>query len=373
MTSFFATCARGFEPFLARELEKIAASDIQPGRGGVHFQGNRRVLYKSNLHLRTAVRVLQPLRTFPVQSTDELYQAAQTIDWEKYLTLEHTFAIDCNVRDSAITHSLFAAQRVKDAICDQFIARCGKRPSVNLREPMVQFNLHIFRNEASISLDSSCESLHKRGYRPIQTIAPLNEALAAALILQTGWKPDEPFCDPMCGSATLPIEASWMALNRAPGLTRKHFGFMGWLDYDKGEWANVRDEARNDLKKALLAPIIGYDERVDVIELASKNANAAGVGHLVELRAQGLYKFVPSEGKPGTILMNPPYGERIGEEEDLIELYQQIGKIIKTRCTGWKCWIFTGNRNLLRATKLKVLEKHQFMNGKIDCQLARVL
>src|SRR6185437_1438277 len=202
-----------------------------PGRGGVAFRGERELLYRANLWLRTAIRVLVPILEAEVRSPDELYEAVRGLDWSRFLTPEHTLAVDCNVRDSQITHSKYAALRVKDAICDQFVESVGVRPSVDVDEPMVGLNLHIYRNHAVLSLESSGESLHKRGYRPIQTRAPLNEALAAALLLRTGWRGDRPFADPLCGSGTLAIEAAWIALRRPPGLTRKRFGFQGWMDF----------------------------------------------------------------------------------------------------------------------------------------------
>lgn len=385
---FFATCARGLEPILANELRQIGAADVDPGRGGVSFAGDRATLYKANLWMRTAVRILQPILEADVHSPDELYQAAQTIDWSQYLTLDHTFAVDCNVRDSEITHSLFAALRTKDAICDQFVARCGKRPSVNVEEPMVGLNLHIYRNRAILSLDSSGASLHKRGYRPILTKAPLNEALAAALILRSGWDPQTPFIDPLCGSGALPIEAAWIALKRPPGLTRKRFGFMGWLDYDVALWTEIRDEARRNVLKKLPAPIVGYDIRKDAIGHSETNARAAGIGHLLKFERQDvrdlypgtLFKGASSDsrlsspnplGKVGTILCNPPYGERIGEEEELDPLYQAIGEVFAEKCKGWNCCVFTGNAQLGRAIKLRVREVVDLWNGKIPCRLLR--
>ena len=227
-----------------RRAARLGAHDVAPGRGGTAFAGDKALLYRANLWLRTAVRVLKPILEADVTSPDELYDAVQTIDWSQYLTPEHTLAVDCNVRDSHITHSKYAALRVKDAICDQFVERIGRRPSVNVDEPMVGLNLHVYRDHAVLSLESSGESLHKRGYRPILTRAPLNEALAAAIVLLTGWTGDVPFVDPMCGSGVLPIEAAWIALRRPPGLTRRRFGFQGWMDYDVRLWTTLRDEAR---------------------------------------------------------------------------------------------------------------------------------
>ena len=260
---YFATCARGVEAVLAGELRGLGAADVEPGRGGVHFAGDLALLYRANLWLRTAIRVLRPILEATVTSPDELYDAVRSLDWSRYMTPDHTLAVDCNVRDSHITHSKYAALRTKDAICDQFVEKCGRRPSVNVDEPMVGLNLHVYRDRAVLSLESSGESLHKRGYRPVLTRAPLNEALAAALVLMTGWKPDTPFCDPMCGSGVLPIEAAWIALRRPPGLTRKRFGFQGWMDYDVRLWTELRDEARRGVGRALPAPILGADVRGD--------------------------------------------------------------------------------------------------------------
>src|SRR5262245_38943501 len=304
---YFATCARGLEPVLATELREIGAEEVEAGRGGVGFGGDLTTLYQANLWLRTAVRVLRPVLEAPVTSPDELYQAVQTVEWAKYLTPEHTMAVDCNVRDSALTHSQYAARRVKDAICDQFVARVGKRPSVDPETPMVGLNLHVFQNVATLSLDASGESLHKRGYRPILTKAPLNEALAAALVLLTGWRGETAFVDPMCGSGTLPIEASWIALRRPPGLTRRRFGFQGWMDFDIALWAELRDEARHGVGKRLEAPVVGSDARRDAVSFSKTNARAAGVGHLLRFEVKDVRDFRPPPGPPGIILCNPPY------------------------------------------------------------------
>lgn len=365
---YFATCARGLEPVLAGELRDLAACDVEPGRGGVAFAGDRAIFYKANLLLRTAVRVLMPILKAAVASSDELYQAVQSIDWSRYLSPDQTLAVDCNVRDSQITHSQYAARRVKDAICDQFIARVGRRPSVDAETPMVGLNLHIHQDQATLSLDGSGESLHKRGYRPIQTKAPLNEALAAGLILLSGWDAATPFLDPLCGSGTLPIEAAWIALRRPPGLTRKRFGFQGWLDFDVRVWTELRDDARRSLRKDLPAAIAGADERSDAVELARANARAAGVGHLVPFDCLDVSQFQPPAGPAGTILCNPPYGERIGEGTDLKQLYRTLGAVFR-RCPGWRCWIFTGNGALARQVGLPVLERRHLFNGRIDCQL----
>lgn len=366
--AFFATCARGLEPVLAGELAELGAAEIAPGRGGVAFAGDHALLYRANLWLRTAVRVLCPILEAPVTSPEELYDVVRSVDWSQYLTPEHTLAVDCNVRDSHLTHSHYAALKTKDAICDQFVELVGKRPSVDVEMPLVGLNLHIYRDRMVLSLDSSGESLHKRGYRPILTKAPLNEALAAALIQLTGWKGDTPFCDPLCGSGTLPIEAAWLATRRPPGLTRRRFGFQGWMDFDVRLWTEVRDEARRGVRNKLAAPILGSDARGDAIAFSRKNARAAGVGHLLDFAVRDLADFQPPQGPPGTVLCNPPYGERIGEEEELGGLYQLIGKVVQ-RLPGWQCFVFTGNAALAKQIGLKPIREVPLFNGKIPCRL----
>jgi putative N6-adenine-specific DNA methylase len=368
-TRYFATCARGIEPVLAGELRDLGAADVEPGRGGVAFAGDRATLYRANLWLRTAIRVLQPILEADVASPDDLYDAVRSLDWSRYLTPEHTLAVDCNVRDSQITHSKYAALRTKDAICDQFVERCGRRPSVDVDEPMVGLNLHIFRNHAVLSLESSGESLHKRGYRPILTKAPLNEALAAAIVLLTGWRGETAFVDPMCGSGTLPIEAVWIALHRPPGLTRRRFGFQGWMDFDVRLWTELRDEARRGVRKKLDVPIVGSDVRRDAISFSISNARAAGIGRLAYFEHKDLRDFVPPSGPPGVLVCNPPYGERIGEEKELRGLYRTLGEVLRGRCAGWRAFVFSGNPTLAREIGMEAKEQVSLFNGKIPCRL----
>jgi putative N6-adenine-specific DNA methylase len=367
----FATCARGIEPILAGELRDLGAADVQPGRGGVHFAGDQALLYRANLWLRTAIRVLRPILEAPVTSPEELYEAVRRVDWSQYLTPDHTLAVDCNVRDSQITHSKYAALKTKDAICDQFVERCGRRPSVDVDEPMVGLNLHIYRDQAVLSLDSSGESLHKRGYRPVLTRAPLNEALAAALVRLTGWNGETPFVDPLCGSGTLPIEAAWIALRRPPGLTRRRFGFQGWMDFDVRLWTRLRDEARRGVRQRLPAFVGGSDMRRDAIAFAVGNARAAGIGHLVHFEVKDVRAFQPPPGPPGVLLCNPPYGERIGEEKELRALYRTLGEVLQQRCAGWTAYVFTGNAALARHLGLTPAEQVPLFNGKIPCRLLK--
>lgn len=369
MTRYFATCARGLEPVLAGELTSLGASQIEPGRGGVTFRGDAALLYRACLWLRSAVRVLRPVHEFDARTPDELYEAVRAVQWHEWMTPEHTLAVDCNVRDSAITHSQYAARRVKDAICDQFRDRTGRRPNVDTERPMIGLNLHISKNHAILSLDSSWDSLHKRGYRPIQTIAPLNEALAAGLLLRAGWNPQTPLVDPLCGSGTFCIEGAWIAQNRPPGLTRKWFAFQGWLDFDRPLWNAIRDDARRAVRKELPALIAGSDVRQDAIDFAQANARAAGVGHLLKFQKLDVKDARPPTDTPGTLICNPPYGERIGEEAELVGLYRRIGDVASEHWHGWRLFVFTSNTMLAKKVGLKMVHKEPFFNGALECFL----
>jgi len=367
---YFATCARGLERILAKELAGIGASAINPGRGGVTFTGDRELLYKANLYLRTAVRVLQPIFEGPVRNTDELYDACRTINWPGLMTTDHTLAVDCNVRDSGITHSQYAARRVKDAICDQFRERTGVRPSVDVERPMIGLNLHIFRDYAVLSLDSSWESLHKRGYRPVQTRAPINEALAAGLLLHVGYDGSLPLVDWMCGGGTFLIEAAWIAQHRPPNLTRKWFGFFGWMDFDARAWSDVRDTARADVKGQIPFPPYGSDLRPDALHFAEQNARTAGVGHLLEFQLKDLREVRENSNQPpGLLLCNPPYGERLGDEEELVPLYRMMGETFAAHWPFWKLALFTSNDRLAKEVGLPVKRKTDFFNGSLACKL----
>jgi putative N6-adenine-specific DNA methylase len=366
---FFATCARGLERLLAVELARLGADDVSPGRGGVAFAGGNDLLYRANLWLRTAVRVLRPVWEGEVRSFDDLYDAVRTLDWAEFLTPDHTLAVDCNVRDSAITHSQYASRRVKDAVCDQFRERVGRRPSVDTERPMVGMNLHVSRNHAILSLDSSWDSLHKRGYRPIQTRAPLNEALAAGILMQAGWDGSVPLVDPMCGSGTFVIEAAWIATDRPPGLTRKWFGFLGWPDFDRPLWNAIREDARRRVKTVVELPLRGSDVRSDAVQFARQNAKAAGVGHLAAFERQDVKDARPPGDAAGILVCNPPYGERIGDERELRGLYRTLGETVAAHWPSWRPFAFTSNDWLAKQIGLRVVQALPFYNGALACKL----
>jgi putative N6-adenine-specific DNA methylase len=370
MPTYFATCARGLEPILAKELEGIGAADITPDRGGVNFSGEAVTLYKANLWLRTAVRLLQPLFNHYCETPEDLYEACRTVKWFDLMTPDHTLAVDCNVRDSGITHSQYAARKVKDAICDQFRDRTGRRPSVDVETPMIGLNLHIHRNRAILSLDSSWNSLHKRGYRPIQTRAPINEALACGLLMHLGYDGSTPLVDFMCGSGTFLVEGAWLALKRPPGLTRKWFSFYGWRDFNARTWSRLRDEARDQMANRPAQTIVGSDVLTEAVELAIRNTAAAGVGNMITVQRMPLKDARPPEGSPpGWIIVNPPYGERLGEEGELVPLYRSLGDRLGAHWPGWKLAVFTSNDYLAKKIQLPVLRRSPFFNGSIQCHL----
>lgn len=368
MPRYFATCARGLEKFLAVELNALHASEVELGRGGVSFSGDLALLYRANLWLRTAVRVLQPIHEADVRNPDELYDACRTVNWSNFMTVDHTLAVDCNVRDSGITHSQYAARRVKDAICDQFRERTGARPSVDTETPMIGLNLHIYRDHMILSLDSSWHSLHKRGYRPIQTRAPLNEALAVGLLMAAGWNGSTPLVDWMCGSGTFCIEGAWLAMHHAPGLMRKWFGFMGWPTFDRPLWNAIRDDARRRMKP-LGVSVVGSDIRRDAYEFAQTNTKAAGLGTAIQLHRRDLKDARPPDGPPGVLICNPPYGERLGEEQELVPLYRQMGESFAAHWPGWRFLLFTSNNWLAKQVGLKVITTTHFFNGSLPCLL----
>lgn len=369
MTRYFATCARNLEPILAVELRAVGARDVETGRGGVHFRGDNAILYKACLWLRTAVRVLEPLLEFPARHPDELYDQIRTIDWRRYTSPEQTLAVDSNVRDSSITHSQYAARRVKDAICDQFRDRCGARPSVDTERPMLGLNLHIARDHGIISRDASWDSLHKRGYRPVQTRAPLNEALASGLLIAAGWDGKSPLADILCGGGTLLIEGAWLATRRPPGMTRPWYSFYGWPDFDRNLWNAIRDDARSRVIKDPGCGFTGCDQRRDAIEFATSNARTAGVAHLIQWQCRDVRLARPPAGDPGLVIVNPPYGERLGEENELVPLYRDIGRTLIDHWPGWTLAVFTMSDRLANAVGMKRTKSMPFFNGRLPCKL----
>jgi len=354
----------GLEEILAGELIELGADKVQIGRRMVSFEGDKELLYKANFHCRTALRILKPIAHFKAQNPDEVYEQIKKLDWSEFLPEKKTFAIDTVVYSEIFTHSKFVAYRVKDAIVDYFTEQEKPRPSVRINNPDLQLHLHISHNECTLALDSSGESLHKRGYRVEGGEAPLNEVLAAGMILKTGWKGETPFVDPMCGSGTLLIEAALIALNIAPGVFRNQFAFEKWDDFDADLFEQVSsDDSR---ERPFLFKCYGSDSSREAIIAASKNVKNAGLSQYIDLKIQSLQQITENPGK-GILITNPPYGERLNPR-DLMDLYAMIGERLKHVFSGYDAWIISSSLEGLEAIGLKPTSKMKLINGSLDCE-----
>lgn len=370
LNQYFATVARGLEPLAAQELEQLGASSIEPGFCGVAFAGDRTLLYRVNLWARLPFRILMKLREFPCQTADDLYQGIQAIDWSQYLTPDMTLAVNATGKSKTLNHTHFTAIHVKTAIVNQQQDVLGDRSTVDPQSPDVQINVHIERDRCTVSLDSSGTSLHRRGYRPAVGAAPLKESLAAALIQLSGWQGDQMFYDPLCGSGTLPLEASLKALNIAPGLFRDRFGFETWLDANPNLLDTLIEEAEASERTSLAAPIWGSDRDAKVIDQAIANATQCGVRDHVYFAAIELEE-VEAPTDSGVVFCNPPYGERLGRESDLGAFYKQLGDVLKQRFKGWTAFVLSGNKELARSIGLKSAQRFPVYNGSLPCQLMK--
>jgi len=354
----------GLEEILAGELIELNADNVRIGRRMVLFEGNNELLYKANFHCRTALRILKPIMHFKAQNPDEVYEQIKKLDWSEYLPEKRTFAVDTVVYSESFTHSKFVAYRVKDAIVDHFTDREKPRPSVRINNPDLQLHLHISHNECTFALDSSGESLHKRGYRVESGDAPLSEVLAAGMIMKTGWKGETPFVDPMCGSGTLLIEAALIALNIAPGVFRNQFAFEKWDDFDEELFEQVSSDDSHE--KPFQFKCYGSDSSVDAITAATKNVKSAGLSRYIELKIKPFQKLTENPGQ-GILITNPPYGERLNPR-DLKELYAMIGERLKHAFQGYDAWIISSALEGLDNIGLKPAFKMKLINGALDCE-----
>lgn len=370
MNNYFAVCPRGVEPVLEMELHNLGISQTTARFSGVAFEGEPDDLYRANMALRTATRILRPIAEFIARDFDALYRGVRKIDMYELFRVDQTFRVDVNLVQSTMTHSQFAAQKVKDAIVDQFRHRSdGKlRPSVDLKNPQIVFNVFVSGPHVTFAMDASGESLHRRHYREGAGEAPMKEALAAAIVLLSDWDRQSPVYDPMCGSGTLLIEAMMVAQNIAPNLDRT-FSFQNWLDFEPERLDTIREDLR---AKQLSAKVRGFGTELNsrVAATARKNIAAAGLEKLIEVKT-GDFRNVRHTQKTGLVVVNPPYGERMDEVENLKHLYRELGDHIKQDCQGCSASIFTGNLELRKFVGLRTKERILLYNGSIEGRLLK--
>jgi len=357
----------GLEEVLAKELTELGASNIEIGNRMVAFTGDKALMYKANFCLRTAIRILKPIKHFKANNADEVYENVKSIAWENYLDNSKSFAVDAVVFSNEFRHSKFVAYKVKDAIVDYFRDTTGERPSVRINHPDVLLNIHIAEDRCTLSLDSSGESLHRRGYRQEAVEAPLNEVLAAGMILMTGWKGECDLIDPMCGSGTIPVEAALIARNIAPGVFRKEFAFEKWVDFDQDLFDSIYND--DSQEREFSHKIYGYDNNPKANEIATHNVKAAGLSKEIVLKLQPFQQFEQPQEK-SIIITNPPYGERISTD-DLLGLYKMIGERLKHAFAGNDAWILSYRDECFDQIGLKPSVKVELYNGALECQFRK--
>ena len=357
----------GLEPVLAKELTQMGANDVEIGRRMVSFTGDKEMMYRANFQLHTAIRILKPIRHFKAKSADDVYEEIKKIDWTEYLGTEKTFTVDSVVFSEEFRHSKFVSYKVKDAIVDQFREKTGKRPNISVANPDIRLNMHIADDKCTLSLDSSGESLHRRGYRQESVEAPLNEVLAAGMILLSGWQGDTDFIDPMCGSGTLLIEAALIAKNMAPGLFRKEYAFEKWPDFD----AELFDAIYNDesLERDFNHKIYGYDIDMKAVNTARMNVKAAGLSDVISVEQQDFKEFTQPQNK-SIMITNPPYGERISTP-DLMGTYKMIGERLKHQFKGNDAWVLSYREECFDQIGLKPSIKIPLYNGSLECEFRK--
>jgi putative N6-adenine-specific DNA methylase len=370
MRRFFATTFKGLEEVLAGEVAALGGEEVALAPGGVSFSGDLALCYRANLWLRTANRVVAILSEFPAPTPAALYEGTREIPWTDLFLPERSIAVDANVRDSGITHSHFAAQKTKDAIVDRFRDATGRRPDVDTASPDVRIVVRIVRDGCTVALDTSGESLNRRGYRSAPTEASLKETLAAGLILLAGWQGEQPLIDPACGAGTIPIEAAMISGNVAPGGFGRSFGFQRLNGYDRRRWEALLAEAREAARHPVPVRVEGSDISPAAVAGAVKNATNAKLSGRVLFSARSIRNFSPGEG-PGVILSNPPYGARLPGGEQAEAFYREMGEALKKRCRGWTAYLLSGNPAVTKFLGLKASRKYPVMNGPIDCRLLK--
>jgi len=368
-TRYAAKTLKGLEKVLAKELRDLGADQVTEGRRVVFFEGNKEVLYRANLNVRTAINILKPIEHFRFRSENDLYEQFKKIVWGKHQDVEQTFAIRASVFSEAFNHTKFPALKLKDTLADWFRDKYGRRPSVDLESPNIGYDLHISKDRATISMDSSGSLLNRRGYRIDGGQAPLNEVLAAGLIALSGWNKEEPFHNPMCGSGTLAIEAAMLAANIPPNYKRKSFGFHNWPDYDNNLWLRVYGDAMAGVADFTSVTICANDVSPRALRMTQQNATAAGVDELIDFGSGDFSEFSPEEGN-GIVMINPPYGERL-QVDEIERLYSRLGDHLKKAYTGFDAWLITSNQEALRSVGLASSQKITIFNGKLETRFVK--
>ncbi len=358
----------GLEDVLAEELIGLGANNLEIGKRMVSFEGDLALMYKANIQCRTALRILRPVYEFKAKTTDDIYKKVKAMNWFEHLTENSTFAIDAITFSDYFTHSKFVAYRVKDAIADYFMQRTEKRPSVNVENPDLLINFHIAHDKCTLSFDSSGESLHKRGYRVAQTEAPLNEVLAAGMILKTGWRGGSDFIDPMCGSGTLLIEAAMIAMNVPPGIYRQNFAFEKWKNFNADLFETIYNDDSGE--REFKYKIYGSDISSEAIAIAAKNVKNAGLDKSIDLKVMPFESYTEAPSENAILVTNPPYGERI-KPEDLFGLYENIGERLKHVFMGYSAWILSYKKECFDKIGLKPSKKIQLVNGSLQCEFRK--
>ncbi|MDG1396230.1 MAG: THUMP domain-containing protein [Flavobacteriales bacterium] len=357
----------GLEDVLAKELLQLGAQDIKTLRRAVKFKGDIGFMYKANLSLRTAVRIIKPIKTFKVSNETEFYDSIRAIDWNQYMTIDDKFAVDAFVNSTYFNHSLYIALKTKDAIVDQFRDNCGMRPDVDLDHPNLRINIHINEDLCTVSLDSSGKSLHKRGYRLETNEAPISEALAAGLILVSGWDKKSHFVDGMCGSGTFLVEAAMIAANIPANINRAHFAFEDWPDFDQNLWELIKESQLKKLKDCY-GKIIGYDIDPQTLASAKINIQNAGLEDYIDLKCKNFFDTVKPEG-PTHLVFNPPYGVRL--QADIPQMYQSIGDTLKKSYSGAEAWFLTSHMEGLKHVGLRASRKIEIFQAKLECRFVK--
>ncbi len=354
----------GLEEVLATELQQLGASNIKILKRGVEFFGDKELIYRANYRLRTAINVLKPIKTFEANTPEELYEGVKDVNWMKLFDIGNTISVNATAYNSKLTHTKYIAQKTKDAVADYFRNKFGKRPYVDTENADVQLFVHINNNLCELSLNSSGNPLYKRGYRIKTGVAPLNEVLAAGMILLSGWDRNSNFIDPMCGSGTIAIEAAMMALNLPAGFYRKKYSFMYWSDFDRRLWQDIKDETA-EKQREFEGQIIAADISPKSIEIAKTNIHNAGLHKDIFVKQIDIANLKPPEGK-GTVIINPPYGERI-RTKDISALYRKIGDSLKFNFAGYEARVISSDKEALKLIGLRPDSRHQLQNGALRC------